>query len=91
MVLMLHQVLGRPQAMVVVEDRETIPTKMRKSLQNEEISLKLGGIQGEFCQSRSTEFINNKFLMIYEVLGRPQAMNEVGVGIQFPKDEKIAQ
>src|SRR5205085_2120526 len=85
MILMLHQVVGHPQPMTIVKHRETIPPKIRKSSQNGEIPMELGGIQGELCQSKFTEFIINMFLIIYQIPGHPQAMHEVGSGETIPQ------
>ena len=58
--------------------------KMEKLLQNGEISKELGEIQGEFCETKCTEHIGNILLMLYQVLGHPQAMVGVGDVVTIP-------
>ena len=62
---MFYDVLCHLDLMGVVGNRETIPPKIRKSPENEKISMELGRTQGEFHQFKRTEFITNMVLMIY--------------------------
>src|SRR5437763_508530 len=66
--------------------------KMEKLLQNGEISKELGEIQGEFCETKDREYIDKMCLMLYQVIGRLQAMvGTLGWEIIPPKIGKSPQ